>query len=134
MEKMKMSIGTMAALVLVAVAVSTLLISFGMVQATADKVKQSFDLELKQNGDDVDVKVKAQGLAPTTKFTVRAYSANNCGTFLALIGTADTLSDGQGKLKISGTISSAVLGDVESVSIRGEGTPGPIVQCFRDTT
>jgi len=142
MEKMKMSVDKMAALVFVAVAVSALLISFEMVQAKEDKVKASFELELKQNESDVDVKVKAKGLATGVDFTVRAYSSTNCmGSLIGVIGTDN--SRGNGKISIKGTITEAVfdskgldneVDSVESVSIRSPGTPGSLVQCFLNTT
>jgi len=132
-EKMKMSVGTMAALVLVAVAVSALVINFGMVQAMEDKVKVSFKLDLKQKGDNVNVSVKAKGLATNVVFTVRAYSSTNCmGSFIAAIGSED--SAGKGNISIKGTIDDEVVGDVNSVSIRSPGGPGPLVQCFLNTT
>ena len=138
MEKMKMSVGTMAAIVFVAVAVSALVINFGMVQAMEDKVKASIkaNLKLEQKGDDVKVTVKANGLESNEDFTVRAYSMPDCKVKLTggEIGTA--FSNNKGKLKISGTISSEVVDDVNSVSFRDDsgGTPGQIVVCFRDTT
>jgi len=135
MEKMKMGIGTMATLVLVAVAVSALVLSFGMVQATEDKVKKSFDLELKQNGPDVDVKVKAKGLEPNVIFTVRAYDPEtDCGTGPAVVIGFEN-SGGNGNIAISGTISDRDVDTVESVSIRSpNGGPGILVQCFLNTT
>ena len=133
MEKMKMSVGTMAALVFVAVAVSALLISFEMVQAKEDKVKASFVLELEQNESDVDVEVKAKGLATSVVFTVRAYSSTDCmGGLIEVIG--DQTSDRKGKIDIAGTISGKVVDDVNSVSIRSPSGPGPLVQCFLNTT
>jgi len=137
MEKMKMGIVTVATLVLVAVAVSALVISFGMVQAVGPVVTEhvSAVLKLKQQGADVDVDVKAQGLASTATFTVRAYSVTDCsGSKITEIGTAT--SDSNGNLVISGTISTNVVSNVDSVSIRddGGGTPGNIVVCFQDIT
>jgi len=142
MEKMKMSVGTMATLVFVAVAVSALLISFEMAQAKGDKVKASFELELEQNESDVDVEVKAKGLATGVVFTVRAYSSPDCmGSLIEVIGTDN--SGGSGKISIKGTITEAVfdsktlnneVDSVESVSIRSPGTPGDLVQCFLNTT
>jgi len=133
MEKMKMSVGTMAALVSVAVVVSALVINFGIVQAMEDRVKVSFELELKQNGDDVDVSVKAKGLATNVVFTVRTYAVTNCmGGLLQLIDSQD--SGGNGNINISGTIEDQFVTDVNSVSIRSPQNPGPIVQCFLNTT
>jgi len=125
----------MAALVLVAVAVSALVINFGMVQAAGGDVKASIkaDLKIKQNGADVDVKVKANGLKPNVTFVVRAYGSDNCsGSLLAVIGSDD--SGNKGKIKISGTISPEDITDVNSVSVRDPGAPGKIVVCFQDTT
>jgi len=103
MEKMKMGVDKMAALVFVAVAVSALLISFEMVQAKEDKVKASFELELEQNESDVDVEVKAKGLVTRVDFTVRADSSTNCmGSVIGVIGTDN--SGGNGKISIKGTI------------------------------
>ena len=134
-----MSVGTMAALVLVAVAVSALVINFGMVQAAGGDAKASIkaDLKIKQKGTDVDVKVKAKGLDSDKSFTVRAYSSSvtNCGAGpAAAIGPVT--SDDKGKLKISGTISDKVVDDIGSVSIRITGSPGsnPPVVCFQNTT
>ncbi len=133
MEKMKMSVDKMAALVFVAVAVSALLISFEMVQAKEDKVKASFELELEQNESDVDVEVKAKGLATNVVFTVRAYSSTDCmGSLIEVIGNQN--SGGNGNISIKGTISGKVVDDVNSVSIRSPGGPGPLVQCFLNTT
>jgi len=132
MEKMKMGIGTMAALVLVAVAVSGLVLSFGMVQATQDKVKVSFELDMQQTGDDVTVIVKAKGLENNVIFTVRAYDpATDCGAPAVVIGSQN--SGRSGNIAISGKISDRDLADVGSVSIRSPGTPGNLVQCFNDT-
>ena len=133
MEKMKMSIGTMVALVVVAVAVSALVMNFGMVQAMEDKVKVSYKLDLKQKGADVEVKVKAKGLATNVVFTVRAYSTTDCmGGLIAVIGSED--SGGKGNISIKGTIMDEDVDDVNAVSIRSPGGPGPIVQCFLNTT
>ena len=136
MEKMKMGVGTMAALMFVAVAVSALLISFGIAQATQDKVKVSFELDIQQTGNDVTVVVKAKGLEPNADFQVRAYtSATDCGGPPAkLIGTEE--SNSNGNLVISGKISPGDIGDVNSVSIRNAGPPNlnPPVVCFHDTT
>jgi len=131
---MKMSVGTMAALVLVAVAVSALVINFGMVQAAKGDVKASIkaDLKLKDEGTNVDVKVKANGLKPNVTFVVRAYGSDNCsGSLLAVIGSDD--SGNKGKIKISKTIPFNI-DDVNSVSVRDPGAPGKIVVCFQDTT
>ena len=136
MEKMKMSIGTMAALVLVAVAVSGLVLSFGMVQATPDKVKVSFELDMQQTGDDVTVIVKAKGLANNVLFTVRAYDpATDCaGPPAVVIGSQN--SGGNGNIAISGKISDRDVDTVESVSIRVDGPPAanPPLVCFQDIT
>ena len=133
MEKMKMSVGTMAGLVLMVVAVSALVMNFGIVQAKGDEVELEFELKLKQNESDVDVEVKAKGLATSVVFTVRAYSSTDCmGSLIEVIGTDN--SGGNGKINISGTISGKVVDDVNSVSIRSPSGPGPLVQCFLNTT
>jgi len=136
MEKMKISVGTMVALVLVVTAVSGLVINFGMVQAGGpEEVEVEYELKLKQNGDDVDVEVKAKGLENNIVFTVRAYTSGvrDCSPGLLAVIDSEN-SGGNGKIDISGTISTADVDDVGSVSIRSPGTPGDLVQCFRDTT
>ena len=137
MEKMKIGIVTVAALALVAVVVSVLVINSGIVLAVGPPVKQHVNaqLTLTQQGADVDVGVKAQGLASTANFQVRTYTVKNCGpSLLQSIGTA--FSDSNGNLKISGTILTDVVDSVESVSIRSAGPAGanPPVVCFQDPT
>jgi len=119
------------AIVLVAVIMG---MSFGIVQATPDKVKVSFELDIQQKGNDVTVVVKAKGLEPNADFQVRAYtSATDCGGPPAkLIGTEE--SNSNGNLMISGKISPGDIGDVESVSIRDTPALGNIVVCFQNTT
>jgi len=112
-------------------------LTFGMAQATQDEVKVSLELELEKNGNDVDVEVKAKGLASDTVFTVRAYTTTNCskpaGAMAAVVGSQD--SGGNGEIDISGSVGfAAVVTDVNSVSIRSPGGPGPLVQCFLNTT
>ena len=128
----------MAALVLVAVAVSALVINFGMVQAAKGDVKASIeaDLKIKQKGSDVKVTVEANGLEPKKSFTVRAYTdATNCKG-PPVVALDPEMSDKKGKLKIKGTIPGKIVDDVESVSIRITGSPGdnPPVVCCQDTT
>jgi len=135
MEKMKMSVGKMAALVLVVTAVSGLVMSFGMVYAGGpSEVKIEFELKLKEKNGSVEVEVKAKGLAPDEDFAMRGYSSTDCGSGPILkVGPVD--SDSNGDLKIEGTFAKNI-GDVNSVSIRDdEGTTkGDIVQCFLNTT
>jgi len=141
MEKIKMNVGTMVALVLVAAAVSGLLINFGMVQAgeEPEKVKANIEaeVELEKDGEDVNVEVKAKGLTPDASFTVRAYidTVTNCmrggGNALASFNVA---SDGDGEFDIEVTIVEQDVTDVGSVSIRSAGSPpsNPPVVCFQN--
>jgi len=134
----------MAALVFVAVAVSALVINFGIVQAAGGDVKASINakLKLQQVGDDVVVNVKAKGLTSNADFTVRAYidTVTDCvaaaGNALIVPFVATGTSDDNGKLKLSGTILDKVVDDVGSVSIRSFGPPpfNPPVVCFQNTT
>jgi len=137
MEKMKMGIVTVATLVLVAVAVSALVINSGIVLAVGPVVTAHVGavLKLTPQGDDVDVEVKAQGLASDVDFTMRAYTTKNC-IAPALGASSPEPSDSNGNLRISKTISDKEVDDVESVSIRITGSPGtnPPVVCFQDTT
>jgi len=135
MEKMKIGIVTVAALALVAVVVSVMVINSGIVLAVGPPVKQHVNaqLTLTQQGADVDVGVKAQGLATNVVFTVRAYSSTDCiGGFIAVIGSED--SAGNGNISIKGTIMDEDVDDVNAVSIRSPAGPGPVVVCFQDTT
>jgi len=150
MEKMKIGIVTVAALALVSVAVSVLVINSGIVLAVGPGVTAHIGavLKLTQQGDDVLVEVKAQGLASDADFTVRAYisTVTNCMRGMPnAIFDFDVTSDRQGNLRISQTIldnptgntpGTVVVDDVGSVSIRSEGGPGtnPPVVCFQDTT
>ena len=138
---MKMSVGTMAALVLVAVAVSALVINFGIVEAKKNDVKASIEAELKleEKKNKVVVKVEAEGLASKADFTVRPYIASNTNCIAGAgqaLAAFNGMSDKKGKLTIKGTISGADVDDVGSVSIRSSGGPGanPPVVCFQDTT
>jgi len=139
MEKIKMNAGTMVALVLVAAAVSALLINFGMVQAGGngpDKVKAEFELEFEQEGDDVDFEVKGKFNTAAIAYTARAYSATDCEKGTLIGGSAiGTDSDG-GNIDIEGTLSGVMVSQVNSVSIRQDsgGPPGDLVQCFLNTT
>ena len=127
MEKMKIDVGTIAAPVLVAVVVSALVVSFGMVYAPKDnpKVSFEFELEIEQNGDDVDAEVKARGLAPDETFVVRAYTSTDCaaGTLLGGSAVGSDDSDSNGNFEVSGTVSNVNVGDVNSVSIRDDTGP-----------
>jgi len=100
-----------------------------------DEVEIEVKLEIEQ-GDSVDVEVKAKGLASGVMFVVRGYSMPNCmpgGAGVSVVGSQT--SDGNGKIDISGPVGfAAFVTDVNSVSIRGQGTPGPLVVCFHDTT
>ena len=135
MEKMKMSVGTMVALVVVVAAVSALVMNFGMVQAAGGDVKIGADLKIKQKGLDVVVKVKANGLEPNEDFAMRAYSSENCAGGL-MMKDGPVFSNDKGKIKFSVTIPGKIVDSVNSVSIRDDtGTSkGPIVVCFHDTT
>ena len=100
-----------------------------------EEVDVEYELKIEQNGNDVDVEVEAEGLATDVVFTVRAYNSDitDCSPgLLAVIGSQDSGEDGE--IEISGTISSAVVDDVGSVSIRSPSGPGPLVQCFINTT
>ena len=86
-----------------------------------DEVEASIEaeLELEQDGTGVDVEVEAEGLASNADFTVRAYisTVTNCmrGAGNALAAFSGT-SDDEGELEISGTIPTADVDDVGSVS------------------
>jgi len=128
-----------SAIVLVAVVMG---MSFGIVQAMGPGVTEHVGavLKIQQNGNNVDVEVKAQGLEPNADFQVRAYtSATDCGGQPAeLIGTEE--SDSKGNLAISGGTTAGTggspinVGDVKSVSIRDTPALGNIVVCFQNTT
>ena len=130
-----MGVGTMAALLFVAVAVSALVINFGIAQADESEVEISFALKIEQDGTAVDVEVEANGLKPNEDFAMRAYSTLDCSTG-ALLKVGPVFSDDEGELEISGTISPEDIVDVNSVSIRDDtgGSKGPIVVCFQNTT
>jgi len=97
------------------------------------EIKAKLELE---EGDSVDVKVKAEGLKPGETFKVRAYSSTDCaaGTLLGGSAVGSDTADDEGKIKISGTVSGEGVSDVNSVSIRDTPDLGQIVVCFQDTT
>ena len=140
MEKMKIDVGTIAALVLVAVVVSTLGISFGIVQADEEvEAEVEAKLRLGQTGTSVYVEVEAKGLAGDTHFTVRAYkdTVTDCSKGPTnAIGKATEISELNGNFEATITIAGKEIDDVGSVSIRDDdGTgAGPIVVCFQNTT
>ncbi len=139
MEKMKIGIVTVATLALVAVAVSVLVINSGIVLATGPSVTEHINavVKIEKNGNDVDVEVKAQGLATNVVFTVRAYNALSCTAPPLATTTGNTIgsdSDRNGNIAISGTVTGKDVTDVNSVSIRSPAGPGPIVVCFQNTT
>jgi len=114
-------------------------LTFGIVQATGPSVTEHINavVKLEQNGNDVDVEVKAQGLATNVVFTVRAYNALSCTAPPLATTTGTTIgsdSDGNGNIAISGTVTGKDVTDVNSVSIRSPAAPGPIVVCFQNTT
>jgi len=113
--------------------------SFGIVQATGPSVTEHIGamVKLEKNGNDVDVEVKAQGLANNVVFTVRAYGTPSCTApplATTLGNTIGTDSDANGNIAISGTVINKQVTDVNSVSIRSPSAPGPIVVCFQNTT
>ena len=135
MEKMKMSVGKMAALVLVAAAVSGLLINFGMVYAPPQEVKIEYELKIKEKNGDVEVEVKGK-FNTAVIYSARAYTVDDCAPGAGnLIGVIGIDTDG-GDVVIEGTLSSTSVNEVNSVSIRlDDGTSlGDLVQCFRNTT